>query len=67
MVQALFHTLLLVWTHSKHYNTSARLVPLLRLIVEDVIAQCRKFLPGAPLPADPSASERGTTHAVRGA
>ena len=45
--QALFHTLLLVWTHSRHYNTSARLVPLLRLIVVDVIAQCRKFLPGA--------------------
>ena len=44
--QAVFHMLLLVWTHSKHYNTSARLVPLLRLIVEDVIAQCRKHLPG---------------------
>jgi dynein heavy chain len=44
--QAVFHMLLLVWTHSKHYNTSARLVPLLRLIVEDLIAQCRKHLPG---------------------
>lgn len=46
-MQPLLHMLLLTWAHSGHYNTSTRLVALLRLIVEDLIRQCRVFLPGS--------------------
>ena len=46
MVQALFHMLLLVWQHSGHYNTAARMVPLLRLIIDSFIAQARRFASG---------------------
>ena len=40
------HALLLIWTKSKHYNTSSRLVPLLQLLMDSLIAQTRSFVPG---------------------
>ena len=42
----LLHTLLLVWAHSRHFNTAGRMVPLLRLILRDVVAQIRRSAPG---------------------
>ena len=47
--QALFHMLLLVWQHSGHYNTAARMVPLLRLIMDSLISQARRFASGVRL------------------
>ena len=40
------HALLLIWTKSKHYNTSSRLLPLLQLIMDHLVAQTRSFVPG---------------------
>ena len=40
------HSLLLIWTKSKHYNTSSRLVPLLQLIMDNLITQTRIFVQG---------------------
>jgi dynein heavy chain, axonemal len=42
----LMHTLLLVWRHSRHYNTPARLGVLLRQIANAVIASARAQLSG---------------------
>ena len=33
----LMHTVMLIWKHSRHYNSAARLVVLLRQICNDVI------------------------------
>lgn len=44
--QSLMHALLVIWTKSKHYNSSSRLVPLLQLITDHLIAQTRNFMPG---------------------
>ena len=44
--QSLMHALLVIWTKSKHYNSSSRLVPLLQLITDHLIAQTRVFMPG---------------------
>ena len=38
------HMIMLVWKHSKHYNTPARLVVLMREICNDLIEQARKFV-----------------------
>ncbi|KAK9808985.1 hypothetical protein WJX72_007373 [[Myrmecia] bisecta] len=43
------HTLLLIWKHSGHYNTAARVVTLLRETCNDLIMQACKFIPGAEL------------------
>ena len=44
--QSVMHALLVIWTKSKHYNSSSRLVPLLQLITDHLIAQTRNFMPG---------------------
>ena len=44
--QALMQALLVIWTKSKYYNTSSRLVPLLQLIMDHLIAQTLNFVPG---------------------
>lgn len=44
--QTLMHALLVIWTESKYYNTSSRLVPLLQLIMDHLIAQTLNFVPG---------------------
>ncbi len=33
----MMHTVMLIWKHSRHYNSAARLVVLLRQICNDVI------------------------------
>jgi len=38
----MMHLVLLVWRHSGHYNTPARLAVLMRKVCNDVVAQCRK-------------------------
>lgn len=40
------HTLLLIWQHSRHWNTAPRLVAVLREVCNDLIMQARKFVPG---------------------
>ena len=47
--QALMHALLLIGEQSTYYNTSSRLVPLLQLIVDSLVAQTRIFMKGNPL------------------
>ena len=43
------HSLLLIWEQSTYYNTSSRLVPLLQLIADSLIAQTRIFMKGNAL------------------
>ena len=38
------HLIMLIWKHSKYYNTPARLVVLMREICNDLIAQARAFV-----------------------
>ena len=38
------HLIMLIWKHSKFYNTPARLVVLMREICNDLIAQARAFV-----------------------
>lgn len=45
----IFHVLLLVWRHSGHYNTPARLAVMVRCVCNDVIAQCAKACEAATL------------------
>ncbi|KAF4726241.1 hypothetical protein FOZ62_001950 [Perkinsus olseni] len=42
----ILHTILLVWKHSKYYNTPARLVVLMRQICNSIIAQACRFVNG---------------------
>jgi len=42
----LLHTLLLIWKHSKFYNTSARMVVFMRQVVNSIIAASERFLTG---------------------
>ena len=42
----IMHTLLLVWKHSKFYNTPARMVIIMRQLVNNVIAAGQRFLSG---------------------
>ena len=44
LFKPIFHSLLLIWKHSKHYNTAARLVILMREICNDLIMQACKFV-----------------------
>ncbi len=41
---AVVHLIMLVWKHSKHYNTPARLVVLMREICNDLIRQARNYV-----------------------
>ena len=44
---AVVHLIMLVWKHSKHYNTPARLVVLMREICNDLIDQvCNRRVTG---------------------
>ncbi|KXS10801.1 hypothetical protein M427DRAFT_103173 [Gonapodya prolifera JEL478] len=56
----LIHTIMLVWTNSKYYNTPNRLTVLLREICNDVVDQARQFIqPQELFTAEPDeASER---------
>lgn len=44
MFRPLMHQVLLVWKHSKHYNTPQRMVILMREICNDLIAQACKYV-----------------------
>eukprot|EP00898_Chlorokybus_atmophyticus_P007698 jgi/Chlat1/792/Chrsp104S01257 len=44
MFKPIMHLLLLVWKHSKYYNTAARLVILMREICNDLIAAACRFV-----------------------
>lgn len=47
LFKPILHTLLLIWQHSQHYSSAPRLVSLIRHICNDLIAQARRFCPGA--------------------
>ena len=38
------HTIMMIWKHSKFYNTPSRVVVLMREICNDIISQAHKFL-----------------------
>ena len=42
--QPLMHKCMLVWRHSRHYNTPARLVVLFREICNALIAKAREYM-----------------------
>ena len=45
----LFHCILLVWKNSKKYNTTARMVILIREIVNDIIMRAERYLTEKPI------------------
>eukprot|EP00891_Asterochloris_glomerata_P002883 jgi/Astpho2/2883/Aster-01037 len=49
LFRPIFHTLLLIWKHSRFYNTAGRLVTLIREVCNDLIMQACKFTPGPEL------------------
>jgi len=46
LFKPMLHTILLIWKNSKHYNTPARLVVLMREICNSLIAQATKYVSG---------------------
>ncbi|KAF1327364.1 Sporangia induced dynein heavy chain, partial [Globisporangium splendens] len=46
LFKPMLHIILLIWKNSKHYNTPARLVVLMREICNSLIDQARKYLSG---------------------
>ena len=46
LFKPMFHTMLLIWKHSGYYNTSAKMVTLIREMCNDLIMQACKFVPG---------------------
>ena len=46
LFKPMFHTMLLIWKHSGYYNTSAKMVTLIRETCNDLIMQACKFVPG---------------------
>jgi len=46
LFKPMLHILLLIWKNSKHYNTPARLVVLMREICNSLIAQATKYVSG---------------------
>ena len=42
----IMHTILMIWKHSKQYNSASRLVILMRMISNDLIMQACKFVQG---------------------
>lgn len=55
LFRPIMHLLLLIWTHSKHYNTATRFVSLMRLICNDLVEQARRAAPGGRCTADSAA------------
>ena len=49
LFKPMFHTMLLIWKHSGYYNTSAKMVTLIREMCNDLIMQACKFVPGRHL------------------
>eukprot|EP00201_Polytomella_parva_P017476 CAMPEP_0175071536 /NCGR_PEP_ID=MMETSP0052_2-20121109/19298_1 /TAXON_ID=51329 ORGANISM="Polytomella parva, Strain SAG 63-3" /NCGR_SAMPLE_ID=MMETSP0052_2 /ASSEMBLY_ACC=CAM_ASM_000194 /LENGTH=4543 /DNA_ID=CAMNT_0016338719 /DNA_START=12 /DNA_END=13643 /DNA_ORIENTATION=- len=49
LFKPIMHTLLLIWKHSRFYNTSARFVTLMQETCNSLIDQARKFIPGPEL------------------
>ncbi|KAI8473051.1 MAG: flagellar outer dynein arm heavy chain beta [Monoraphidium minutum] len=49
LFKPIMHTALLVWEHSGHYNTAARMATLMREVCNDLIAQAHRFVPGPEL------------------
>lgn len=47
LFKPILHTLLLIWQHSKYWNSAPRLVAIVREICNDLIMQACKFIPGA--------------------
>ncbi|GBF97683.1 flagellar outer dynein arm heavy chain beta [Raphidocelis subcapitata] len=55
LFKPIMHTSLLIWKHSRFYNTTARMATLLREVCNDLIAQAQRFAAGQELlRADPS-------------
>ncbi|RKO94585.1 dynein heavy chain and region D6 of dynein motor-domain-containing protein [Blyttiomyces helicus] len=56
----LMHTLVLIWRHSKYYNTPTRLTVVLQEICNDIVEQARNFVqPGELFSSEPEeAAER---------
>ena len=46
LFKPILHLILLIWKHSKYYNTATRLVILIREICNDLIMQACRFLAG---------------------
>lgn len=46
LFKPMFHTMMLIWKHSGYYNTSAKMVTLIREMCNDLIMQACKFVPG---------------------
>ena len=46
LFKLILHLILLIWKHSKYYNTATRLVILIREICNDLIMQACRFLAG---------------------
>jgi len=46
LFKPMLHIILLIWKNSKHYNTPARLVVLMREICNSLIAQATKYVSG---------------------
>lgn len=49
LFKPVFHTLMLIWKHSRHYNSSARFVMLVQETCNDLIMQACKYVPGSEL------------------
>ena len=46
LFKPMFQTMLLIWKHSGYYDTSAKMVTLIREMCNDLIMQACKFVPG---------------------
>ncbi|PNW78281.1 hypothetical protein CHLRE_09g403800v5 [Chlamydomonas reinhardtii] len=49
LFKPIMHTLMLIWKHSKSYNSSTRFVTLMQEICNDLIMQACKYVPGSDL------------------
>ncbi|CAM9131888.1 unnamed protein product, partial [Ectocarpus fasciculatus] len=49
LFKPMLHIILLIWKNSKHYNTPARLVVLMREICNSLIAQATKYVSGSQI------------------
>jgi len=49
LFQPIMHMIHLIWDHSSHYNTTPRLVVLIREICNAIISRARRFIDGASL------------------
>ena len=64
LFKPMFHTMLLIWKHSGYYNTSAKMVTLIRELCNDLIMQACKFVPGMHMVKPEDALLSSTTIAV---